>query len=222
MLEFLPLHADVRGLEGLEVEVAARAAQAAEESAALADVAAEVQQQGRARPLHLHLGAAHDRCADLEGLAQEIEHGEVEVDELVPARLQDLLQPRRVLVEERRLAVGVLERLEVRRAPGAVAALGVVHHLLEDGLLLADLHHRHGEPLRRVVAADRGAVLVVAALELHVVQDDEDVGLHHAVEVTQPRYVMGLVNGDEHFRSFACVRDDCRLRVQSFRPAIRR
>src|SRR3954470_4029509 len=136
MTEFLPLDADTVGLEGVVVEVMARAAEAAEEGAARPDLLAQVQQQLGARPLGAHFGAALERRADLERLTKEIEHREVHVDELVPARLEDLLEPFRVKVEERGLAIRVLERLEVRRAPRAAAGLAVVHELLDDALLL--------------------------------------------------------------------------------------
>src|SRR6185436_17726030 len=47
--------------------------------------------------------------------------------------------------------------------------------------------------------AHHGAVLVVAALELHVVEQDERVDLRHAMQVPEPRQVMRLVNGDDHW-----------------------
>jgi hypothetical protein len=52
--------------------------------------------------------------------------------------------------------------------------------VLDEGRPAAGQVHRHGQPpLREPGVADRGqmaAVLVVAAGELHVVQDDPDVG----------------------------------------------
>src|SRR6185503_1275587 len=65
LLELLPQHAHVRGAEGREVEIVARAAHAAEERAR-ADALAHVQQQLGALALHAELGAAHHRRRDAE------------------------------------------------------------------------------------------------------------------------------------------------------------
>jgi hypothetical protein len=54
-----------------------------------------------------------------------------------------------------------------------VRRVAVVDALVEDALLLRVLLHRHAEPARLAVEADLAAVLVVAPLELHVVEHDE-------------------------------------------------
>jgi hypothetical protein len=62
---------------------------------------------------------------------------------------------------------------------------------------------------RLVLDADRGAVLVAAPLELHVVEEDEQVDLGHAVEVPEPGQEMRLVDGDFHGASLRTV--SCRV-----------
>jgi hypothetical protein len=52
--------------------------------------------------------------------------------------------------------------------------------------------------VRLAFDADLAAVLVVAALELDVVEHDEQVRLGHAVQVPEPRNEMGLMYGDDH------------------------
>ena len=45
---------------------------------------------------------------------------------------------------------------------------------------LAELHHRHREPASFAFEPDLAAVLVIAALELHMVEHDEKIDLRHA------------------------------------------
>jgi hypothetical protein len=65
---------------------------------------------------------------------------------------------------------------------------------LAEGLLL----DRHGQPARRAVHQDGGAVLVVLLLELHVIEHHEQVHLPHAVQVAEPGQEVGLVYSDDH------------------------
>src|SRR5687768_9500042 len=102
------------------------------------------------------------------------------------------------------------QRGEVAASPGA-RRVAVVYPLVEDALLLRMLLHRHGEPARLAVDADLAAVLVVAALELHVVEHDEQVHLRHAVQVAQPGDEVRLVDGDDH-AEFSFWRNPASLR----------
>src|SRR6185436_14053149 len=137
---------------------------------------------------------------DAEGLAQQVEARLIELGQPLVARLEQLAQRLDVAAEERRRAVGVAQRREVRvRPPLARGLEAVVDLLVDDALFLRLLDDRHAEPARFVVDAHHGAVLVVAALELHVVEQDERVDLRHAVQVPEPRQVMRLVNGDDHW-----------------------
>src|SRR5438874_1770396 len=79
----------------------------------------------------------------------------------------------------------VAQRREVIAAPGA-RGIAVVDDLVDDALLLRMLLHRHREPARLAVDADLAAVLVVAALELHMVEHDEKIGLRHAMQISEP------------------------------------
>src|SRR5205814_1023533 len=137
MLELLPHDTHARIAEGGVVEIAARAAHAAEERAR-ADSLADVEEELRALAFDRELGAAQHRRGDPQRLAQELEGGEIQVHELVPAGLQDRAQPRRVEIEERGLAVGVAQREEMIRSPPASAdRVGrIVHALLDDSFLL--------------------------------------------------------------------------------------
>src|SRR3954464_2487051 len=95
-----------------------------------------------------------------------------------------------------RLAVRVPQSGEVDRSPGARVL--VVDELVDDAVLLRALRHRHRKPARFAVEPDLAAVLVTAALELDVVQQDEQIDLGHAVQVAEPRQIVRLVNRDDH------------------------
>jgi hypothetical protein len=109
----------------------------------------------------------------------------------------------------RRLAIGVAQlRVEARAAPFR-AHVAVVDLLVEDALAVRALHHRHRQParfarvaLRRaLVHAKARAVLVargVAALELHVIEQHEEIRVRHALQVAEPGEEMRLVDGDDH------------------------
>jgi hypothetical protein len=104
------------------------------------------------------------------------------------------------MLEIGRLAIGIAQRLEVVRPPLAAAPFGVVDALLDDAFLLAQLDDGNREPARLALEQDLGAVLVVAPLELDVVQDDEQVGFRHPVEISEPRQVIRLMDRNEHDR----------------------
>src|SRR5258708_2523530 len=77
MAERLPLHGNTGALERRAVEIAARAAQAAEKRVG-AQRAADVDDELGLDARHLQLGAAHERRTDAEGFALELERGEVQ------------------------------------------------------------------------------------------------------------------------------------------------
>src|SRR5258707_9885788 len=116
MREGLPLHAHRRRGEGFIVEIFARASHAAQECRG-PDFLADGEKERGFLALDRELGAAQHRGVDLERLAREGERGEVQVEELVPARCEYLAQARRVKVEKRRLPIRVAQRIEMVRAP---------------------------------------------------------------------------------------------------------
>src|SRR5207244_8990960 len=118
------------------------------------------------RALDAELGAAHERRADGEGVAQQVEQLLVEIDEPLPAMLEDTLQVRGIGIEEPGLAVGVAQRGEMAARPRAALIEPVVDFLVDDALLLRALDHRHGKPARAVFHADAGAALVIRASDL--------------------------------------------------------
>src|SRR3954471_2536935 len=201
MPELLPGDADAGALERLAIEVLARAAHAAEERVG-ADLLAELEDQLRLRALRAELGAPHERRADAEGVAQHFEQREVEIDQPVPARAEDVLQRRQVEAGEAGFPLRMAARrgLDRRTVPGAFEP--VVELLLEDAFLLRALQDRNGQPARlvtfRPLHADARAVLVVGLLELDVVEHYEQIRLRHAVQVPEPRHEARLVDGDDH------------------------
>jgi len=105
----------------------------------------------------------------------------------------------RVVVEEACVAVGVAQGLIVVRAPPVrLVERRVVDALVDDAFVARMLFHRHRQPLRVAIDQDACAVLVVAALELHMVEHDEQVGTDHPVEVAEPGQEVGLMQGDDH------------------------
>src|ERR1043166_8940233 len=158
--------------------------------------AAKVQDQVCFRALDAELRAARERRADLERFAHEFERRAIEIHQARPAGLEDPAQRGGVGLEMLRLAVSVPQRGKMVRSPGAWIL--VIDHLVNDAFLLRALLHRHGEPARLAVEPDLAAVLAVAALELHVVQQDEEVHPGHAVQVTEPRQIVRLENRDDH------------------------
>ena len=60
------------------------------------------------------------------------------------------------------------------------------------------LPHGDGQPARRPVREDLDAVGVAAFAELRVVEKDEQIGVGHLMEVTEPGRVIRLVDGDDH------------------------
>src|SRR5262245_3726545 len=112
MLELLPLHADPRALDRGGIEIRARSTEPAEKDVG-ADGAADVDDQLRLGARYAELRAPDERRADAEGVAQQIERGLVDLDQPLPARLEQALEVRRVGAEESRRAVGVAQRGEV-------------------------------------------------------------------------------------------------------------
>src|SRR5439155_20815317 len=150
VVELLEYELDARLREGGAVEIGARAAEA-DQQRVRAHGLAEVEHQLALRPIDIELGAIHERRADGERFAQELEQRRVQIHEALPSRLVDAFQWRR-----RRPAVRPAQRLEMRRRP----VLTRVDRLLYDALLLRALQDRHGEPVRRAVHAYLRAVLI--------------------------------------------------------------
>ena len=82
--------------------------------------AADLEDQLGLRAAHVELGALHERRADAEGVAQQLEHRVVEVDQALPARLEDLLQRGQVEVRVGRGAVRVAQRRGLDARPVAL------------------------------------------------------------------------------------------------------
>src|SRR5262249_56716636 len=57
---------------------------------------------------------------------------------------------------------------------------------------------RHGEPLRPRGGLDRIAILPAVLLELHGVEEDEEIGFSPLGQVAEPRQVVRLMDGDLH------------------------
>ena len=90
VLELMVVHLNsVRGKD-LCIQIAARAAEAGEQRAR-AQRLADVQDQVGARAVDRELRAAREARAHAERVAQEIERRLVEVDQPVPARVEDAL-----------------------------------------------------------------------------------------------------------------------------------
>src|SRR5437660_10287236 len=89
------------------------------------------------------------------------------------------------------------QRLVVQRRP----LLAVVDLFIEDALLLRALQHRYRQPVRGAVDTHGRPVLVIATLELHMVEEDEDIGTGQATQVAEPRQVVRSVTRDAHSRS---------------------
>src|SRR5882672_2941653 len=138
VVEFLEHELDARLRKRRAIEVMARAAEA-DEQRIRADGLAEIEHQLALRAADVELGAVHERRADGERLAQELEQRGVEIGEALPWRLVNTFQR-----SARRAAVGAPQRLEMRGGP----VLTRVDRLLDDALLLRALRHWHGEPVR--------------------------------------------------------------------------
>src|SRR2546427_8033601 len=89
----------------------------------------------------------------------------------------------RVGLEAWRWSVQAVERADQLASPG----LRVVGANLTNGLVAARLPHRDRKPLRSGGTLELGPVFFVPGSELNGIEDHEDVGHHHAVQVVEAR-----------------------------------
>ena len=91
------------------------------------------------------------------------------------------------------------QRLIVVRTPPAKLLFCRIFDLLVDHpFLLRVLHDRHGKPVRLAIEKYPRPVLIVAPLELHMIEHNEQIGLQHPVKVAEPGEEMGLMHGHDH------------------------
>src|SRR5687768_8329674 len=115
MVKALPDRRDAGAREHVGVEIALRAA-AAREIDPGAELVAEVEDAIGLRTRELERRSANDRHFDREPVARELEHHEVELEQVRPAAAQeDVLEIRRVALPVRGAAV-----VDFERAPRSV------------------------------------------------------------------------------------------------------
>ncbi len=79
-----------------------------------------------------------------------------------------------------------------------MARIVVVDEFVEDSFLLGGVKNGHRDPAWPFAGLDLHAILVILPFELNVIQQDEQVRLLHAVQVSLPRQEMRLVDRDDH------------------------
>ena len=193
MIELLQLERNPGCGKGRAIEISARAPHAYDHGAR-ADRPAEVEHQLAFRAPRSELRAPHERRRDAVGVAQERERRVTQIHQPLPVARIDIAQFACIGAEPPGGGICAPQRLVVQRRP----LLAVVDLFIEDALLLRALQHRYRQPVRGAVDTHGRAVLVIATLELHMVEEDEDIGTGHAMQVAEPRQVVRLVNRDAH------------------------
>src|SRR5919107_102235 len=192
VLELLHDHFYAGAPERLRVEV--RDAGPARVVAGSSHGLADVEDKLRLLPRGAERRGEDELLLDAERAREHPYRPDVQLRELRPRSLVELLEPPRELLEARGARVAGAERLPVLRAPAFARHLDLVNPLPEP------LRDRNREPLRAAAPLHAVAVLKVALRELHVVEQDEHVRPQKLLEEAEPGHVLRLVNGYEHGR----------------------
>src|SRR5262249_18737358 len=113
------------------------------------------------------LGRAYRARRQAEPPGQQPDDGEVEIDQALPALVQQAFQLGQVLLEEGSTGVELPDRADMLTRPGSPA---VDEDVLDAWLTEGVMAHRHGQPLRLARRRfDPVAVAPAVLIELHLV-----------------------------------------------------
>ena len=137
-------------------------------------------------------------------MSHEIDERVIEIHEEIEGLSERLFQVREIASETGRFAVGMTETGEVFGCP----VRGVVDPGQVEGLMVQTfLNDRHRQPDRVAGAENPVAVAPASAVVLDIIEIDEQVGLEHLVEETEPGDVAGLE--DDTFHTITFSRRSC-------------